>query len=834
MFSWKRARWVPGILILLGLVGCLQTEHSVTLNPDGSGKVVLSLWQNPGWMMYWDLLSGGNTIDAFSLAEMLHEQFEGVSAWKDLEREQKGESIRFRAVAYFEDINELAFYETDSDPNGEGGHRLVMRFEYTANGHERQLRIDNRTAVNIRRREEQIERRRQTSGGLNPQRSQGMEEMDREARFGFSFTVPGVIQEAEGFSTVTGRTASSVLDGDLMLAARDPQSDAARQVEMLGGPSVIRWRESEVDDQEMAAFREEMAAAKLAWDQRPLTLEESGRTANEFEFVYSYLAAQMQTPEICEKIHPGAYSTAPFNPVGYQVKYAKSECYYHLALSTGESAYCSKVIPASHRYLDGSRRSSEECEAGVAAGGGLNSGGGDTELILRHLGYPDEQVDSTPYAERCFRYAGMMDGIFWGDPPSEFRNRTQFLPDFSTDEPDLGALLAQAREYDEGYRKQHINDLVDTGRASIHVAATYGNTLCIKQLLDMGASLTLRDSRGNTALHHAAQRGQEDTVIFLLQAGANAAAIAGDGSSALHNSAHRGNRQAVDLLLASGIEVDVLDRRGKTPLWHSAAQGHEAMSLHLMDRGADATAVDGEIVLQAVQSNSLQILKRLLAEGAKLSVVDKHGNTPLHISARHRAKKAPSGVVEFLLEQQLAVNSRAPDGRTPLHLAAGSGNVHALRVLLEHGADPTLKNGKGMTPLDYPYVSLSSAIRQNLPAADLRYLLDLGMSPGAENARGFPLLHIAVDGSNDHAVEILLERGVDPGVENPQGESALTFAVRRSKVFGRELRGDLCTVLPSDARCDSGAHKAKHQVLEDRYRRSLRVVELLQPSTSGG
>jgi len=44
-------------------------------------------------------------------------------------------------------------------------------------------------------------------------------------------------------------------------------------------------------------------------------------------------------------------------------------------------------------------------------------------------------------------------------------------------------------------------------------------------------------------------------------------------------------------------------------------------------------------------------------------------------------------------------NTNLPDrnGDTPLHLAASSGNAVTVRLLLEHGADPSLVNAEGKT-----------------------------------------------------------------------------------------------------------------------------------------
>ena len=43
--------------------------------------------------------------------------------------------------------------------------------------------------------------------------------------------------------------------------------------------------------------------------------------------------------------------------------------------------------------------------------------------------------------------------------------------------------------------------------------------------------------------------------------------------------------------------------------------------------------------------------------------------------------------------------SRNEDGCTPLHLAAGSGNLEIVKACLAHGADPSIRDSTGTTAL---------------------------------------------------------------------------------------------------------------------------------------
>lgn len=47
------------------------------------------------------------------------------------------------------------------------------------------------------------------------------------------------------------------------------------------------------------------------------------------------------------------------------------------------------------------------------------------------------------------------------------------------------------------------------------------------------------------------------------------------------------------------------------------------------------------------------------------------------------------------------VNAKGLDDDTPLHDASTSGNLTMVKFLVEHGADPCVKNTKGKIPADY-------------------------------------------------------------------------------------------------------------------------------------
>jgi ankyrin repeat protein len=82
-------------------------------------------------------------------------------------------------------------------------------------------------------------------------------------------------------------------------------------------------------------------------------------------------------------------------------------------------------------------------------------------------------------------------------------------------------------------------------------------------------------------------------------------------------------------------------------------------------------------------------------------------------------------VVQLLLEHYAYIDAESPNGSTPLMMAAMYGSAEAVRVLLDAGADATVKNAIGLTALDFAQKAghedavalIAAAIRANKPSA---------------------------------------------------------------------------------------------------------------------
>lgn len=95
-------------------------------------------------------------------------------------------------------------------------------------------------------------------------------------------------------------------------------------------------------------------------------------------------------------------------------------------------------------------------------------------------------------------------------------------------------------------------------------------------------------------------------------------------------------------------------------------------------------------------------------------------------------------VAALLIKYNACVNATDKWAFTPLHEAAQKGRTQLCALLLAHGADPTLKNQEGQTPLDLVTVSDGALLGKSVllfVAARLKTVLFKKNSNIATNAK---------------------------------------------------------------------------------------------------
>jgi uncharacterized protein len=243
---------------------------------------------------------------------------------------------------------------------------------------------------------------------------------------------------------------------------------------------------------------------------------------------------------------------------------------------------------------------------------------------------------------------------------------------------------------------------------------------------------------GSTALLFAARSGDVGSARVLLAAGANPNDALPDGTSALVMAAHSGHSEVGSLLLDKGANPDSADA-GYTPLHAAVLRSDLNLVKALLAHGANpnikmtkgtplrrdttdfilpATLIGSTPYLLAAKFLEPEIMRELAAGGADLKATMRDGSTPLMVAAgagsggnsTRRGIAAIDGgkpepeaqvlqAVAMAIELGADVNATNQAGDTALHTVANQGFNSLVQLLADRGAQLSVKNKRGLTPL---------------------------------------------------------------------------------------------------------------------------------------
>ncbi|HWP84682.1 MAG TPA: ankyrin repeat domain-containing protein, partial [Terriglobia bacterium] len=262
------------------------------------------------------------------------------------------------------------------------------------------------------------------------------------------------------------------------------------------------------------------------------------------------------------------------------------------------------------------------------------------------------------------------------------------------------------------------------------------------------------------------------------------------GFTALLFAAQQGDVESARILLEAGADVNEGTQEDGTALVIATASGHEAMARFLLERGADPNARDafGITPLHYAMNKGLTALA-----GAKRSATDRFGWLRPTMPELAKALLAKGADPNARIARDFPPYDYAPIARangndhaqldlvgvTPFILAAASGDVTSMRILVEGGADPRRKTDEGVSAL---LVAAGLGIERGmldeqsaLEAA--RLAVQLGADVNAAKEDGRTALHVAaLLGWND-MIQFLAEQGANLNAKDMYGQTPLSIAL---------------------------------------------------------
>lgn len=153
---------------------------------------------------------------------------------------------------------------------------------------------------------------------------------------------------------------------------------------------------------------------------------------------------------------------------------------------------------------------------------------------------------------------------------------------------------------------------------------------------------------------------------------------------------------AVKRYLEGGVDIESKDNIECTALMKAVFNKRTVVVDYLLRNGANAEvkSMFGENLLQIAMKNyDTDIFQRILDRNVDFNDASPAGWTPLMSAILYREREAAIK----LLKRGCAINAQNEDGDTALTLAK---MPELVKLLLEYGADMTIKNKKGQTAMD--------------------------------------------------------------------------------------------------------------------------------------
>jgi ankyrin repeat protein len=327
--------------------------------------------------------------------------------------------------------------------------------------------------------------------------------------------------------------------------------------------------------------------------------------------------------------------------------------------------------------------------------------------------------------------------------------------------------------------KADVDMLEAAGKSVLHFSHTYPGIT--RLLLEHGAATEVRANCNDaTPLIECAQFGDTDALGHLIEFGADVNAKEDDNATALMYAAERGDMKAVELLLNAGAEVNVVGR-----------------SVEMCITNVEARPA----LMWAVSSRHLEVARTLLEAGADVNAVTDYGYTALILATWTEEAR----LVELLLEFGADVSMRDLEARTAadyaarmerwdlVHLieerenngavaklcdelvkASALGKKRKMRALLKKGVSIECRGGWGHTPL-------LAACKCSRCKEVVKMLVEAGANLEARHFTGStPLIEACGNGDMD-IIEYLVGAGADLEGRGTEGNIPLIESLRSGK-----------------------------------------------------
>ncbi|MFH1718217.1 MAG: ankyrin repeat domain-containing protein [Planctomycetota bacterium] len=379
----------------------------------------------------------------------------------------------------------------------------------------------------------------------------------------------------------------------------------------------------------------------------------------------------------------------------------------------------------------------------------------------------------------------------------------------------IGQLYFESKQFDAALSA--FQKLLDEYLESRTIPAT---TLMIKRV---------QQAMKNRSLLEAVKKGDIEQVKLLIAEGADVDAKWGDTSTKeekentadytpLYCAVDSNNMDLVKLLVEADADVNA---GSWPPLCQALYKGNTTIAKFLIDHGANVNYPEDWGPLHEASIYNIEMVKLLLARGANVN-----GGNGKHEPALYAAiRGGHRDIVELLIQHGADVNAKNNTWRrvyTPLQRAAITGRTEAVKLLLEAGANISVKDDRGQTLLHLILDMRNSDYNQYRLSKDtVELLLAKGEDVNLKDNDGRTPLHLAAESDDRDIVGFLLDKGAK--IDEKDDESGFT-ALHHAARFGNKNVAELLITNGADINTKD---KQGHTPLYIAVNHDYKVAELL-------
>lgn len=310
----------------------------------------------------------------------------------------------------------------------------------------------------------------------------------------------------------------------------------------------------------------------------------------------------------------------------------------------------------------------------------------------------------------------------------------------------------------------------------------------------------------------------------------------GAGATPLHWAVQADQPTLTSFWLESGASPNATNSAGQTPVHLAATAGlTKQLDLLLAFRPAlDLRDATGRTSLDvAIEAEHTEAIRMLMAEFPVAPRKDRGRTTPLHDAAG-----SGNIIVLAALTGSTNVDARNELGLTPFHLAIQNGQLGAAALLVDRGADVNATDPKGNTVLHQIAGKWTFSIRGR-PSA--RWLARRNQSP-----QQTAYLRYLTTGGNDEgwprqtlqSVGLLLACGADASLTNQAGRTPMQLLMDSKTVAFESERGEILKLLgvagANIDQCDAAGNTALHRAMLHQTIQSISEVDTIVALIAGG